>query len=87
GIFSYPALKEKEDGKLRLLFEANPIGFIAREAGGEVSTGLKDILEITPKAIDQRVPIYVGSKSKIKDLEAHMNKEEEKELRGVYDDN
>ncbi|MCK5474632.1 MAG: fructose-1,6-bisphosphatase [Candidatus Aenigmarchaeota archaeon] len=89
GIFSYPALKEKEDGKLRLLFEANPIGFIARQAGGEVSTGLKDILEITPTSIDQRVPIYVGNKSKIKDLEEHMKedmKDEKEELRGVYDD-
>ncbi len=72
GIFSYPALKDKESGKLRLLFEAKPIGFIAREAGGEISTGEKDILEITPKSIDQRVPLYVGSKSKIQKLEEYM---------------
>jgi len=75
GIFSYPALRGRQSGKLRLLFEANPIGFIAREAGGEISTGTEDILEIAPQSLDQRVPLYVGSKSKIKELERIMKEE------------
>lgn len=72
GVFSYPATKDSANGKLRLLFEANPIGLIAKEAGGEISTGHQDILEITPKSIDERVPLYVGTKSKIKELERIM---------------
>jgi len=75
GIFSYPALKNRKTGKLRLLFEANPIGFIAKEAGGEISTGIKDILEITPESLDQRVPLYVGSKSRIEEIEKLMKEE------------
>ncbi|NOR85884.1 fructose-1,6-bisphosphatase [archaeon] len=75
GIFSYPSLKNNENGKLRLLFEANPIGFIAKQAGGEISTGFKDILDIIPKSIEDKVPLYVGNKNKIKNLEEHMKKE------------
>ena len=75
GIFSYPALKNNENGKLRLLFEANPIGFIAKQAGGKISTGYKDILEILPQTIEDRVPLYVGNKNKIEELEEHMKEE------------
>jgi fructose-1,6-bisphosphatase I len=69
GIFSYPAFRGHESGKLRLLFEANPLGFIVTEAGGRISDGKRDILDITPEKIDHRVPIYIGSKGIIEKME------------------
>jgi len=72
GVFSYPAFKGKEKGKLRLLYEANPMGKIIHEAGGAISNGTMDILEITPAAIEDRTPIYVGSKREIGLIEKFM---------------
>ncbi len=69
GIFSYPAFKGHENGKLRLLFEANPLGFMVTQAGGRISDGEKDILSIMPEKIDHRVPIYIGSKGIIEKME------------------
>lgn len=69
GIFAYPSLIEKPQGKLRLLFEANPMSFIAEQAGGVSSNGKDSILDIEPDSIHQRVPIYVGNKGLIKELE------------------
>ncbi len=69
GMFAYPAYKDHEKGKLRLLFEANPMGFIVTEAGGRISDGKKDILSITPEKLDHRIPLYVGSKGVIEKLE------------------
>jgi len=65
GVFTYPGLKGKEKGKLRLLYEANPMGKIIHEAGGAISNGRGDILDILPAAIDQTTPIYVGGKKEI----------------------
>jgi fructose-1,6-bisphosphatase I len=73
GFYCYPAISGKPEGKLRLLFEANPIGFIAEQAGGAISDGKRNLLEVEPKAIHQRTPIYVGSKGLIKRLEKMMN--------------
>lgn len=72
GVFSYPAFKGKEKGKLRLLYEANPMGKIIHEAGGAISNGTMDILQITPLAIEDRTPIYVGSKREIDLIEKFM---------------
>ncbi len=69
GVFSYPAFKGHKNGKLRLLFEANPLGFIVTEAGGRISDGRRDILTIMPEKIDHRVPIYIGSKGIIRRIE------------------
>ena len=69
GIFAYPALKEKPDGKLRLLFEANPMALIIEQAGGASTTGKGSILEVETDDIDQRVPTYVGNKHLIERLE------------------
>lgn len=65
GVFTYPGYKGKENGKLRLLFEANPMGKIITEAGGAISNGKTDILSIKPNAIDVRTPIYAGGKKEI----------------------
>jgi fructose-1,6-bisphosphatase I len=73
GVFTYPAFKGKEKGKLRLLYEANPMGKIIHEAGGAISNGTTDILQITPTAIEDRTPIYVGSKREIHLIEKFMS--------------
>ncbi len=65
GVFTYPGTKGKEKGKLRLLFEANPMGRILAEAGGAISNGKKDILSILPSAIDNITPVYAGNKKEI----------------------
>ncbi len=72
GVFTYPGFKGKEKGKLRLLYEANPMGKIIHEAGGAISNGRTDILDITPEAIDQVTPIYVGGKKEIRLIEKFM---------------
>jgi len=69
GIFAYPALNTKPNGKLRLLFESNPMSFIIEQAGGASTNGNGSILEVEPENIDQRVPTYVGNKNLIEKLE------------------
>ena len=68
GIFMYPYdLKDpSKEGKLRLMYEANPMSFIVEQAGGASSTGRQRILDITPKSIHQRVPVILGSKNEVK---------------------
>lgn len=65
GVFTYPGLVGKEGGKLRLLFEGNPLSFIIANAGGSSSNGKISLLEVIPEKIDQRVPVYVGGKEEI----------------------
>jgi fructose-1,6-bisphosphatase I len=68
GVFLYPPTKEQPGGKLRLLYEANPLAFIAEEAGGLASNGKRRILEIKPDGIHQRTPFMVGSKREMEAL-------------------
>lgn len=72
GVFTYPAFKGKEKGKLRLLYEANPMGKLIHEAGGAISNGTGDILQVQPTAIEDRTPIYIGSKKDIASIEKFM---------------
>ncbi|MCZ7398832.1 MAG: fructose-1,6-bisphosphatase [Candidatus Methanoperedens sp.] len=72
GVFTYPGFRGKEKGKLRLLFEANPMGKIITDAGGAISNGKIDILSIKPKAIDELTPIYAGGKKEIEMAEKFM---------------
>ncbi len=74
GVFTYPGFKGREKGKLRLLYEANPMGKIIYEAGGAISNGEVDILGITPQAINDITPIYVGGKKEITLIETFMRK-------------
>jgi fructose-1,6-bisphosphatase I len=67
GIFAYPADAKNPSGKLRLLYEASPLAFIARAAGGEASTGAQPVLDLMPSALHQRVPLYIGSKDDVAD--------------------
>ncbi len=70
GLYTYPSSVKQPEGKLRLVFEANPIGFLAVQAGGAVSNGVSCTLEVEPLAIHQRTPIYVGSKGMITKIES-----------------
>ena len=72
GIFTYPALLNKPKGKLRLLFEAGPMAFIAEKAGGAGIDGRNRILEIVPDEVDQRTPVYIGSKKLIEELKEKL---------------
>lgn len=74
GVYCYPAAQGKPDGKLRLVFEANPIGFIAKQAGGAISDGIQDILTIVPEKPDHRTPVYVGSRSTIESAQSCMKR-------------
>lgn len=68
GIFLYPATANHPGGKLRLLYEANPLAFIAEQAGGMAIDGAHRILEIQPTGIHQRVPLVLGSKTEVEDF-------------------
>lgn len=68
GIFMYPATKSAPNGKLRLLYECNPMSFIVTEAGGLATNGKVPILDIVPSSIHQRVPCYLGSKKDVEEL-------------------
>ena len=65
GIFIYPADKSSPKGKLRLQYECNPMAFIIEAAGGKAVCGTKNILDIMPTELHQRVPIFIGSKNMV----------------------
>lgn len=76
GIFMYPAdLKDpkKPAGKLRLMVEANPLGMVVEQAGGYASDGHGPILQIQPKELHQRVPLYIGSREDVKIAERFLS--------------
>ena len=69
GIYLYPGDKKNVSGKLRLLYEANPLGFVAVQAGGAASSGPEQILDIQPEAVHQRTPLIVGNKDVVQRVE------------------
>lgn len=73
GIFMYPLDSRiaQQGGKLRLLYEANPMSFIIEQAGGASSTGRERILSLQPESIHQRVPVILGSKHEVERLESY----------------
>ncbi len=70
GIYMYPSTKSAPNGKLRLLYECNPLAFIIEQAGGKATNGKRRILEIEPKELHQRTPILIGSKQMVEKAEA-----------------
>jgi len=72
GIFMYPADTRSKDGKLRLLYEANPMAMIVEQAGGKATTGTQRILDIMPTSIHQRCPVFLGSVKNIEELESFL---------------
>ena len=69
GIFLYPETSKNQKGKLRLLYECNPIAFICEQAGGLATNGNINILDINPKELHQRTPFYCGSKKMVQQLQ------------------
>ncbi len=74
GFFSYPSLTDAPDGKYRLQFESNPIGFITERAGGKASMGRGSILDLEPSSISQRVPTYLGNRNLVTEFEGLIRK-------------
>jgi fructose-1,6-bisphosphatase I len=69
GIFMYPATLKKPDGKLRLLYECNPMAFIVEVAGGMATDGHQRILEKVPASLHERSPLFIGSRGMMEELE------------------
>ena len=65
GIFMYPADAKHKEGRLRLLYEANPLAFIAEQAGGLATNGYGRILDVQPTELHERTPLYLGSKTEV----------------------
>ncbi len=73
GIYMYPSTDKAPDGKLRLLYECNALALIAEQAGGRASDGKQRILDIVPKALHQRSPLYIGSRAMVDKAEGYIN--------------
>ena len=71
----YPSTSEAPTGKLRLLYENNPLAFIAEQAGGKASDGKQRIMEIEPTDLHQRSPFFVGSTNMVEKVEQFIAKE------------
>ena len=67
GIYLYPADPTYPEGKLRLMYEANPLGYIAEQAGGAASSGAERILDIEPDHLHQRTPLIIGNRDAVED--------------------
>jgi len=72
GIFGYPMLADAPDGKLRLQFEGQPVGYIVETAGGASSDGTRSLLETRPDQLHDRSPLFVGNETLVADLEAAL---------------
>ena len=72
GIYIYPKSSKNSNGKLRLLYECNPMAFLAEQANGKASDGYTRILDIEPKELHQRVPFICGSKNMVRKAEEFM---------------
>jgi len=73
GIFSYPALESRPEGKLRVQFEGHPMAYILESAGGRSSDGDQSVLEIEPDELHERTPLYLGNGDLIDRLEANID--------------
>jgi fructose-1,6-bisphosphatase I len=72
GVFAYPATPDKPDGKIRLLYEAAPLAFLAEQAGGYGSNGKKALLDIVPKDIHERTPVFIGNRDLVAKAEEFL---------------
>lgn len=77
GIYYYPADTKKPEGKLRLLFEAVPLAFIAKQAGGYASDGRRNILDVRPERLHQRTPLFIGNRELVEMAEEFIDRYDE----------
>jgi len=75
GVYIYPGTTKNPQGKLRLQYECNPLAFIVEQAGGKASDGVRRIMDIQPKDLHERVPLFIGSKSMVEQIEAMISRE------------
>lgn len=73
GVYMYPETYKQPEGKLRLMYECNPMAFLIEQAGGKATTGKKRVMEIEPKSLHQRVPIIIGSSNMVNDALSFTN--------------
>ena len=73
GIYIYPQTESSPNGKLRLVYECNPIAFVMEQAKGKASDGYQRILDIKPESLHQRIPFYVGSKKMVEKVEEFLS--------------
>ncbi len=73
GIYIYPSLEDHPHGKLRLVYECNPLAFIVEQAGGMATDGERRILDIEPKELHQRTPIFIGSSEMVMKAQEFLN--------------
>lgn len=76
GVFFYPGEREKPAGKLRLGYEANPLSYVAEQAGGAGSDGGRRILDLQPEALHQRTPLLVGNEAAVREVETAIATED-----------
>ncbi|MEC8738817.1 MAG: class 1 fructose-bisphosphatase [Bacteroidota bacterium] len=67
GVYMYPETYKQPEGKLRLMYECNPMAFLIEQAGGKATTGRKRMMEVEPSSLHQRVPIIIGSSTMVND--------------------
>jgi fructose-1,6-bisphosphatase I len=84
GIYIYPTTLASPKGKLRLMYEANPMAMIIEQAGGKATDGFQDILEIEPTDIHQRVPLFVGSEDMVDESMRFMREYSDENLQPSY---
>ncbi len=72
GIFGYPGLRDRPEGKLRLLFEGHPIAHVVETAGGASSNGDRSLLDLEPDRLHERTPLFVGDETYVERLEAAL---------------
>lgn len=75
GLYIYPATHKNPEGKLRLMYEANPLAMIVEEAGGAASTGTGRVLDVVPTKLHQRVPVYIGCVDMVRTAESFLRGE------------
>ena len=80
GIFMYPATSFAPQGKLRLLYECNPLAFVIEQAGGKASTGYGRILEVEAHTLHQRSPVFMGSEDMVQRVEDILQAEQAAEV-------
>jgi fructose-1,6-bisphosphatase len=74
GVFAYPRDEKNKGGRLRLMYEANPMALLIEQAGGAASTGRARILDVAPTGLHQRIPVVLGSRREVERIE-HYHRE------------
>jgi fructose-1,6-bisphosphatase I len=73
GVYLYPQIKSNPNGKLRLLYEGNPLALICEQAGGGAINGTLSILDIVPTEVHERTPLFIGNASLVKDIQQYLS--------------